>query len=256
MPRVNVFVTITTIIVSTVGILSLQKGQLQADIELDEQYYQQQDQLNRLVLNIQTQAPSLGFDNLKANWNYLQYIQYFGDRPAREVTGYPLLPKYFQLVVDNDPRFVRALLSLSTANTLYAVSPKITIQLLDQALEQMFPQLDPLTPYIWSYKGVDEMLFLGDIPAAKNSYQTAAQWALQTDSPDREAIAARNLETVEFLEQNPDSKRARVAAWMFILGNGLNEETQQLAIEQIAALGGTVTLTPEGNLQVEFPEED
>lgn len=256
MRRVNVFLTILSIIISALGILSLQQGQLQADAELDEEYYRQQDQLNRFFLSIQTQAPSLGFDNLKANWNYLQYIQYFGDNPARQVTGYPLLPQYFQLVVDNDPRFVRALLSLSTANTLYAVSPKITIRLLDQALEQISPELDPLTPYIWSYKGVDEMLFLGDIPAAKNSYQTAAQWALQTDAPDREAIAARNLETVEFLEQNPDSKRARVAAWMFILGNGLNEETQQLAVEQIRALGGSVTVTPEGRLQVEFPEED
>ncbi|WP_069791678.1 hypothetical protein A5482_007985 [Cyanobacterium sp. IPPAS B-1200] len=256
MPRVNTFFTITSLIISVIGILTLQKGQLEADIELDEEYYQQQNQLNRLVLDIQTKAPSFGFDNLKANWNYLQYIQYFGDNPARQVTGYPLLPKYFEIIVNNDPRFVRALLSLSTANTLYAVSPKITIRLLDQALEQISPTLDPLTPYIWSYKGVDEMLFLGDITAAKKSYQTAAQWALQTDSPDKEAVAARNLETVQFLEQNPDSKRARVAAWMFILGNGLNEETQQLAIEQITALGGTVTLTPEGNLQVEFPEED
>jgi hypothetical protein len=191
-----------------------------------------------------------------ADWNYLQFIQYFGDTPARKVTGYQLISLYFASIVKDDPRFVSAILMLSSANSLFAVTPKTTVELIDKALQTVTPELDSLTPYLWSYKGTDEMIFLGDIKKAQKSYEMAAQWALKTNSEYKENLAKRNQEIANFLATNPDSKKARVAGWTFILSGGLNEETQKLAIQEIIELGGKVTLTPEGGIKVDFPQED
>lgn len=247
---------IITLAISLSGVISLQRWQLQKLTTDVNRNYEKEEETQRLVLKLQSKTPRLGFNNLWADWNYLQYIQYFGDNPARDVTGYTLLPKFFETIVKEDPRFVRALLSLSTANTLYGVSPKTTVKLLNQALAHITPEVDPLTPYVWSYKGVDEMLFLAEIKAAQNSYQMGADWALKTNAEDKEAVAKRNQETADFLANNPDSKKARVAAWMFILGGAINENTQKLAIKEIISLGGKISVTPEGNLKIEFPEED
>lgn len=249
-------ISLFSIVISLGGITFLQQKQIRTITENVDRNYQQEAEADRLFLQIQTKMPRLGYNNLWADWNYLQFIQYFGDTPARNVTGYTLIPKFFQEIVKDDPRFVNAMLPLSTANTLYAVSPLTTVKLLNQALAQITPEDHPRTPYMWSYKGVDEMLFLGDSQEAQKSYETAAEWASRTSDPDKEILIQRNRETAEFLANNPDSKKARVAAWMFILTGGINEETQKLAIREIRSLGGKVSLTEEGRLKVEFPDED
>lgn len=241
---------------SLVGVISLQQKQVQVITENLDRNYKQEEDKEKVALELQKKMPRLGFDNLFADWNYLQFIQYFGDTPAREEVGYTLVPEYFEAIVKDDPRFVQALLTLSTANTLYGVSPVTTVKLLNEAVSQIKPEDNPMSPYLWSYKGVDEMLFLGESQEAQKSYETAAEWALRTNDPDKEAVAQRNRETAEFLATNPDSKKARVSAWMFILAGGINEETQKLAIMEIRALGGKFSLTEEGMLKVEFPEED
>jgi hypothetical protein len=238
------------------GIIFFQEKQLQAKIETTSQTRKAEEEAERLFLNIQANVPSFGLENLRADWNYLQFIQYFGDTPARELTGYSLIPDFFKVIVKDDPRFVRAMLFLSTANSIYAASPGITVKLLDQALQKISPEIDPLTPYLWSYKGIDEMLFLGDIKASQKSYEMAAQWALKSKNQDRQLIAQRNLEIAAFLAQNPDSRKARVGAWMYILRGAINKETQRLAIREIKALGGKVSINSEGLWQVDFPEKD
>jgi hypothetical protein len=238
------------------GVGFLQMKQLEVLTAENKINYQKQREKEQLFLQVQKNMPRFGFNNLWADWNYLNFVQYFGDTPAREVTGYDLIPEYFQAVVQDDPRFVEALLMFSTANTLYAATPQTTVRLLNQALAALSPEIHPLTPYVWSYKGVDEMLFLGDMKAAQKSYETAAEWALQTNAQDKKAVAQRNRETADFLAKNPDSKKAKVAGWSFILSSGLNEETQKLAIREIISLGGKLSVTPEGLLKVDFPEED
>lgn len=251
----SVFPVILSLL-SLIGIVSLQQKQMAMIRGEGEQNYLQQEEAERLLLGVQKKMPRFGFENLLADWNYLQFIQYFGDTAARDETGYTLVPEYFGLIVKDDPRFVPALLTLSTANTLYGVSPVTTVKLLAEAVSKIKPEDHPLSSYLWSYQGVDQMLFLGNSLGAKKSYEMAAQWALRTNDPQREAVAERNRETARFLAQNPDSKKARVAAWMFILRGEINEDTQRLAIREIQSLGGKVSLTAEGYLRVEFPEED
>jgi hypothetical protein len=238
------------------GVVTLQERQLQQKESAKNNSYFTEEKSDRVFLDLQKRMPTFGFDNLLADWNYLGFIQYFGDTPAREQTGYSLVPEFFEVIVKNDPRFIRAGLFLSTANSLFAARPDITVKLLNQVLGKIEPQLDPLAPYVWSYKGIDEILFLGKIEEAKHSYQMAAQWALARKEPDSQEVAQRNLATAQFLETNPDSKRAQVSAWAMILGGAIDEQTQKRAVEEIRALGGQVTVTPQGRLTVTLPEKD
>jgi hypothetical protein len=251
--------TITNFLTFTVCILLivfLQQKQTNS-INVSSSVLQTEEQKKeKLFLTLQKKMPSLGFSNLKADWIYLKFVQYYGDTYIRQQIGYSLTPDFFQSIIDNDPRFIKAILMLSTANSVYAKQPKATVELLEQVLSKISPQVDPLTPFVWSYKGVDEMLYLGDVARAKNSFEMGSQWALQTNHPAKEAIARRNQETANFLATNPDTEKIKISSWMYLLQTSESVVTQKLAIEQIIALGGKVTYTPEGFLQVYFPKKD
>ena len=238
------------------GVVTLQERQLKQTEDAKNNSYLTEEKSSKVFLDIQKRMPTFGFDNILADWNFLRFIQYFGDTPAREQTGYSLIPEFFEVMVKKDPRFIKADLFLSTANSLYAARPDITVKLLNQVLQTISPQLDPLASYVWTYKGVDEMLFLGDTKAAKHSYEMAAKWGLERGDEIGKEIAARNAETAAFLEKNPDSKRAQVSAWATVLSGGIDQETQQRAIREIRSLGGRVSVTPQGQLVINLPEED
>ena len=251
--------TIQTILISVlclVGIILIQNNQIKNINPNQNNLYEQEDTLAKLTLKSQKNLPNLGFANLWADWNYLKFIQYYGDPLARKATGYDLIPQFFKIIVDNDPRFIRAMMVLSPANSLSAASPQITVDLLNQVLQKISPQVDPLTPFIWSYKGIDEMLFLGQNKAAQHSHEMAAKWALKTTDPNRQFVAQRNQATADFLARNPNSKKARVMAWTLILSEAINEDTQATAIKQIKGLGGKVSFDSAGKIKIDFPEKD
>jgi hypothetical protein len=253
MKIIHILVTFLSIGVPLAGIIFLQEKSFQSNTQTTSELYQREAKADQVFLDIQTRIPTLGFENILADLTLLKFIQYFGDEPARKETSYELIPRFFQAIVNNDPRFTQAMLMLSSANSLYALSPQTTVKLLNQALENIFSRRDPLAPYVWTYKGVDEMLFLGNIKAAQNSYEMAAKWALERGDT---ISAKRNTETAEFLAKNPDSKKARVAAWMSILENAINNETRQRAIKEIQVLGGKVNIDTKGDLLINFPEKD
>lgn len=220
--------------------------------------YSQQEEVARANLQVLKKLPSFGFKHLKADWLFIQFIQYFGDKEAREETGYALIPEYFEAILNNDPRFVHAHLMLSTANSVYTGKPKQTVIFLEKSLTNLSPQIHDDAHFLWSYKGTDEMLFLNQIDAAENSYRMAAQWVKQSniEKEDKQIIATRYNATANFLAENPDSKRARVGAWANILNNVQDQETQERVIREIRKLGGKVTLTENGRFNIKLPEED
>jgi hypothetical protein len=256
MKIIHILITFLSIGASLTGVIFLQEKSLQQNSQIPSELYKAETKADQVLLEIQARTPTLGFDNILADWNLLKFIQYFGDISARKQTGYELTPQFFQAIVKNDPRFTQALLMLSSANSLYALSPQKTVELLNQALTSITPQLSPLAPYIWTYKGVDEMLFLGDSKAAQHSYEMGAKWALERGGEEGKAVAKRNSETAQFLATNPNSKKARTASWMSILGNAINEETKQRAIKEIIALGGKVSINNNGEIAITFPEKD
>ncbi|MCJ8281733.1 MAG: hypothetical protein MJK14_18220 [Rivularia sp. ALOHA_DT_140] len=199
--------------------------------------------------------PTFGYDNLIANWIYLNFLQYFGDDEIRAKTGYGLSPRYFEVILKRDPRFVNAYLALSTSSSMYAGMPEKSVTIMNQGLKSLNPWLPKNSYYIWRYKAVDELLFLGDIRAARKSFTNASQWAREHSDEESKLAASLSGQTAEFLRQNPDSKYAQISAWAMVLGQGTDKKTYQRAISEIEALGGKVISTPQGN-KIQFPQKD
>ncbi|WP_413198675.1 hypothetical protein [Nostoc piscinale] len=244
---------------SLLGISALQFPRLQLlltnkqDISLE--VLQKDIKAEHLRLNLLKEIPSFGYDNLIANWVYLNFLQYFGDDEVREKTGYSLSPKYFDIIIKHDPKFLGAYVGLSTSTSLYAAMPERSIKLMEEGLRSMTPQVPEKSYYIWRYKGIDELLFLGNYQASQNSFIMAANWANNYSDPESKYITQNSYQTALFLSQNPDSRYARITTWAMILNNGVDEKTRKRVISEIEALGGKVISTPEGN-KISFPPKD
>jgi hypothetical protein len=185
----------------------------------------------------------------------LSFLQYFGDDEARAQTGYELSPEYFDIIFQHDPRFRLAYIGLSTSTSMYAAMPKRAIQITEKGLKSLNPWLPKDSYYIWRYKAIDELLFLGDSQAAQKSFQTASDWAKNHRDEESQMSARVSQGTANFLAQKPSSKNAQIAAWGMVLQNGVDDKTRKRAIKGIEELGGQVITTPQGN-QIKFSDKD
>jgi hypothetical protein len=229
------------------------------DISLSEpvtresaQFAQKQE---RALLKSLSRFPHVGFDNIVADIAFLRFIQYFGDRQARQQSGYTLSPQFFEIIIDQDARFIPAYSYLSTSISLFAGRPEKTVALMNKGLKALTPYM-PNSYYVWVYKGTDELLFLGDSQAAAQSNLMAIKWAEIQNTPDSLRIADLSRQSVNFLASNPDSKRAQVSAWSMVLGSARDNQTRQYVIEKIKALGGQLQQNSQGQYQIIYPEED
>ena len=244
------------VVVCTVGITKLQHKQLRtAENKITEREYFDIEKAKKARLSILKKIPNFGFSNLIADWSYLQFLQYFGDEKARETTGYSLSSDYFEIVVNHDPRFIRSYFLLSPATSLFAGEPQKTVDIISRGLKSVSANTSPEAYYLWIYKANDEMLFLGNTEAAKESYEMASAWAEQSDLPTAKNSAASTKRTAKFLEDNPKSLIAQVSAWTMVLSSSPDAKTQQKAIEKIEDLGGEIFVSPEGKINVKVPEE-
>ena len=210
----------------------------------------------KIRLNFLKKMPSFGYNNFFADLVYLNFLQYFGDNQVRDKTGYSLSPEYFEVILERDPRFLAAYGSLSISTSLYAAMPERAITLAEKGLKSLSPSVPEKSYYVWRYKGVDELLFLGNAKAAQQSFATAANWASNFSDPESQFIAHTSQKTAEFLSRNPNSKYAQIATWVVVLNNQVDEKTQKRAIREIEALGGKVITTPEGTYKIVFPPKD
>ncbi|MBD2495502.1 hypothetical protein [Nostoc sp. FACHB-280] len=244
---------------SVLGVSALQFPRLQSLLTNQQgvslAVLEQDIKAEHLRLNLLQEIPSFGYKNLMANWVYLNFLQYFGDDEVRQKTGYSLSPEYFDIIIKHDPRFLGAYVGLSTSTSLYAAMPERSIKLMEEGLRSITPQVPEKSYHIWRYKGIDELLFLGNDQAAQHSFGMAAQWANNYSDPESKYIAQNSYQTALFLSHNPDSRYARIATWAMILSNGTDEKTRKRVIKEIEALGGKVISTPEGN-KITFPPKD
>jgi hypothetical protein len=214
------------------------------------------EQKQRLNLELWQKIPTFGFDNLIADWVYIDFLQYFGDDDVRNRIGNSLNPEFFEVVLKHDPKFLDAYLSLSVSTSLYAGMPERTIKIMETNLAKLSPKNPDKAYYIWRYKGTDELLFLGDSQAARNSFLKAAEWASEYDTPEAKSVVNISQGTANFLAKNPDSKFARIATWTMVLQNNVDDKTRQRAAEEIEKLGGQVVIDENGVPSVKFPEQD
>lgn len=210
----------------------------------------------KLRLNLIQQTPAFGFDNLLADSVFLNFLQYFGDDNARLQTGYALSPEYFKIIVARDPRFLGVYIPLSTSISLYAAKPEQSVALMEKGLQSMSPKSPPKSYYVWRQKGIDELLFLGNAQAARQSFMKTAEWASIYSDEESQTVAVLSRQTAEFLARNPLSKSAQVAAWTMILNNITDERTRQIVISRIEELGGKVIVTPQGTVKIRLPQAD
>ncbi|RPH90309.1 MAG: hypothetical protein EHM73_06695 [Chroococcales cyanobacterium metabat2.561] len=250
-------------LLKTLGLVAVIGGLIMAIVEMQqekvktltkekllERNYAQESRLENAQVELLKNIPSFGFDNMLANWSMLQFIQYYGDGDARRETGYGLSPDFMEIVTKNDPKFIRAYLMMSVASSVNAGKPERTIEIMNKGLSKLTPDVTDAY-FLWLYKGVDELLFLGDIPAAKKSYQMAGDWAKIAGN---EFIEKSARGTVKFLETNPDSRAPRVGAWMLVWLNSKDEETRRLAQENIEKLGGKLVIN--NNQVMAIPPKD
>ncbi len=211
----------------------------------------------KIRLNLLQKTPDFGFNNLVSNWVFLKFLQYFGDDEARKLTGYNLNPKYFEIIIDRDPRFLGAYISLSNSISMYAALPEQSVVLMEKGLKSMSSQSPPRSYYVWRYKAIDELLFLGNAQAARKSFDKAAEWASTYSDQESKNVATVSRKTAEFLARNPNSKLAQATAWIMVLSNTTDPLAQKIAISRLNRLGAKVFMTPQGTIEkIQLPSKD
>jgi hypothetical protein len=209
-----------------------------------------------LRMGLLQEIPTFGYDNIIANWVYIDFLQYFGDNEVRDKIGYSLSPEFFEVILKRDPKFLEAYLGLLVSTSLYAGMPERTIAIMDNGLKSMSPTLPAKSYYIWRYKGTDELLFLGDSQAARKSFLQAAKWASKYDDQESKNVVLISQKTAEFLQKNPDSKFAQIATWTMVLQNNVDDKTRKRAIQEIENLRAKVVINSDGVPAVTLPEKD
>ncbi|ELS01333.1 hypothetical protein Xen7305DRAFT_00010360 [Xenococcus sp. PCC 7305] len=230
--------------------LQIPKLQEVRDVNLGTDEYLKQAKAEELELSVLNKAPNFGLSNFVASHSYIKFLIYMGDENARRKTGYSLSPKYLEVIAENDPLFSKAFVNLSAASSIYGGAPEKTVEIMDQVLEKLTPDF-PQAYLVWLYKGVDEVLFMGDLKKAQHSYEKAAEWANIAGDQFIEN-AARN--TAEFLTTNPDIVEAQVGAWYVVLTSTSDKIVRQAAIRNIEQLGGTIEVFPDGRVVVTAPK--
>ncbi len=241
-------------------ILYLQTPQLASlkrqDKNVDRLVLQEQEAKLKTQVAIAKTLPAFGFDNMVADWHFIDFIQYFGDTDLRAQAGYGASMEYFDAMLDRDPRFLYAYFYLSSTGSIYAGQPERSVSLMNQGLKSLTPQVPDRGYYIWRLKAVDELIFLGKVPEARNSMIKAAEWANLAATPEGVNAAKLSLGTAKYLARNPNSKQARFDAWNMVLTAAVDDVVSKRAIAEIRAIGGKVTISPTGEFKVEAPAQD
>ena len=234
-----------------VSIANLQLSEIKKQkVSSNASDYFRQTVQEKLKLEFLAKSPSFGFDNLIANLTILKFFQYFGDEEARKETDYSLSPYYLKAIVNKDPRFVQSYFVISPASSMFAGTPTKTVDLMEQGLEHLSPDI-PKSYFIWIYKGIDEILYLGDLKKAQKSYETASEWARIAGD---ENVAQSASNTAKFLSTNPDARQAQVGAWFMLWSNTKDQQIRKLAQRKIEELGGTLEVYPDGRVVVKPPK--
>ncbi|MFM2314661.1 MAG: hypothetical protein RLZZ04_3937 [Cyanobacteriota bacterium] len=220
--------------ITLAGIVLLQSQEYKKSVQkLNYADYLAQEQEQAKSVDWQKQTAHLDFENLKADWSYLDFVQYFGDTKARETIGYKLVPEYFETITSIDPRFTTAYLNLSIANSMYAGYPEKSIALMEKVLVSVDPASEKAA-YLWTSKGLDELLFMGDKEAAIKSYQMAAQWQSLANTKKPDGLTIKDLELALQDTDEIELKQAQIRAWSTVLAYVRDQPRQREILDKIA----------------------
>ncbi|MGD1715527.1 hypothetical protein [Dapis sp. BLCC M172] len=244
-------------IVALAGIISLQVlwppegSPLKEKIVLDSTDAVLAEQKEALKLKLWKASPTFGFDNLIADWVFLQFLQYFGDDAARNETGYSLSEDYFDIITRLDPKWVDIYLFLSNSLSIYEGKPKVAVEYMTRGTDALSPEIDPKAWQVWRFKGIDQLLLVGDIPGAIRSHEMAAEWA---DNTSYQELSSLFRNTAEFLKTDPDSKLIKFNAWLWVYYQTRDQRVRERAQQEILKLGGKVEMSEDGEKRFVLPD--
>jgi TPR repeat protein len=199
----------------------------------------------RLKLLKQLPAKGFGFNNMIANFAFLQFLQYFGDDVSRNTfkTGYTLSPQYFENIITRDPRFVTTYIYLSSSVSMFAGAPDQAIAFYSKGAESLNPDIQPHAYVVWRFKATDQLLFVGDAKGARDSYGMAAEWADRAarngkgDIDGFKRVAELSRQSAQWLTEDRDLSKAQISAWSMVLGNAVDKKTIEIVAQKLDPLG-------------------
>jgi hypothetical protein len=242
------------------GMLGMQSNKLKSlravDRSLDPVVLQRETLLRGNKLSTINKFPKFGFNNLVANTTFIDFLSYYGTPDARSIDGYSLGFDYFDVILKQDPKFFLAYYYLSATGSTYMANPARSVSIMNEGFKSIGPRSPEYSYYLWRLKAIDELLFVGDIKAAQNSMQTAADWANQIGDEEGRRVANISQKTAQHLAKKPDSLQARYSAWTNILGTAVDDNARKLAVAKIRELGGKVEIDAQGKLKLTPPSKD
>lgn len=260
LPQIKLVTFAALMSVLVMGVAAMQSNKLKnlraVDKSLDPTVLQQESQLRANQLDLMRKLPKFGFNNLAANTTFIDFLSYFGNNEARNINGYGLGFDYFDVVLKEDPRFFLAYYYLSGTGSNHLANPEKTVRMMNEGYKSIKPNSPKYSYYLWRLKATNELLFLGDSPAAKISMEKAADWAQQAGDEEGLRVARLSGNTAKFLARNPGSKQARFSAWASILDSAIDDQARKLAIGKILELGGKVEQNAQGKIRITAPATD
>ena len=248
-------IKVTIAAVSIAGIIKLQQPQLQQmsarDVASPED--QRQEALNLSLMN---RSPSFGLDNILADWAFLNFVQYDGDTATRKAVGYPLAPKYFEMITRLDPRFVDSYVFLSGIMSYQMGMPKEAIALMDRGTSALTPKDHPRAFLVWRLKGLDQLLMANDLDASQFSYDQAGDWALASSDASVREVGPIFKQTAEFIRTDPNNKTMLLWSWSAIYDQAIvtrDQVTQARAREMLLKIGAIERKDEKGSVYFSLP---
>lgn len=206
-----------------------------------------------LRLQILKATPTFGFDNLIADWTFLEFLEYFGDDDARNQTGYSLSGDYFDIVTKFNPRWVDIYLFVSNSLSIYEGKPEEGVKYMTRGVESLSPQVNSDAWLVARLRGIDQLLFVGDIEGSINSHELAAKWAEGTDDQE---LAPLFENTAKFLRENPDNKSIKINAWLWVYYQTRDERVRDRATQELLDLGVKKEEGEDGEIKFIVPESE
>jgi hypothetical protein len=129
---------------------------------------------------------------------------------------------------------------------MYAGYPEKTIALMEEVLESVDPASEQAT-FLWTSKGLDELLFMGDKKAAIESYKMAAKWQSLTNKKQPENSSIKDLEIALKDTNEIELKQAQITAWSTVLVYVRDLPRQREILAKISSLKTELAVLEQAN---------
>lgn len=194
---------------------------------------------------------SLGYDQLIADLYWLAFVQYTGDRLAREKDKGPLSYKYLDLITELDPHFMQAYWYAAFVIGGEQKTPGLAAQLLDRGL-----QANTDTWYMPFIAGINQYLYAKNELAAAKYYRMAAKYEGAPAWLERQAsileakipstikevnIWTNIYESAEEPRVQEHAKERLINLWVMTYKNSPTDEIKNRAKNALLGLGVDVS---------------